>query len=396
MLLFLSYALAMLLLGAALTIAWAKFGRDRHAALWAGAFYAVACSYALIAVALASPARRTPIVAVADIFAFACSACLAWGFRVRSGRHGGVSILVAWIVPALAMTALFVPLDQNWLRIVPTTCNALLCVMSAIALRAGPRPNDAAARATFLMLIAFAALHGVCAILAMRITPDRPEALALFRTVALHSVPVGMTGLGLFMMLLIASDLAERLHRLAAYDPLTGVLNRRGIEAAAARLVAQSVRQDRPLALAIADLDRFKSINDRFGHSTGDAVLRCFARHCEAIVRTGDVVGRLGGEEFVVLMAGATTGAAAQAVDRLRAELPAALDACGLPGSVTASFGIAALEGRGDGFAAMLERADAALYGSKDDGRDRVTLASDGGRRPIPMPARAALQASLG
>ena len=167
----------------------------------------------------------------------------------------------------------------------------------------------------------------------------------------------------------------------AATDPLTGLLNRRSLEQRARALRGAGV----PYAVAIADLDRFKALNDAHGHETGDRALRLFARELRAAVREADVVGRWGGEEFVVVFPGCRAEDAAQVVERVRERLRAALAAADTP-PFTVSVGLADADGTDADLAALVTAADAALLRAKAEGRDRVVLAT----RPQPLEAAAA------
>lgn len=159
--------------------------------------------------------------------------------------------------------------------------------------------------------------------------------------------------------------------RLAMTDPLTGVANRRHLTEELEQAVARSHESQMPLCLVMSDIDHFKSINDRFGHPAGDAVLKRFAELMRANVRASDLIGRYGGEEFAIVLEATTSGDAIEVVQRLRARLHAtAFDFPGAQiGRVTASFGIAAvIEGENSG--ALIARADAMLYEAKNAGRD--------------------------
>ena len=138
-------------------------------------------------------------------------------------------------------------------------------------------------------------------------------------------------------------------------------------------LLMRCTEDGRPLAVVIADIDRFKTVNDRFGHAVGDLVLQRFAAHMSAMLRPGDLFGRLGGEEFVLLLPDTDGNEAVAVMETARGGLaPAVHDLLSI-GSVTASFGIASLW-RGETLREMIQRADEALYRSKMDGRDRITL----------------------
>jgi len=173
-----------------------------------------------------------------------------------------------------------------------------------------------------------------------------------------------------------AEQRAREATLLASTDELTGIANRRAFLRHLDREIEGSTEFGWPLAVAMFDVDHFKAVNDSYGHAVGDRVLQLIAERASAVVRSGDLVGRLGGEEFGILMPGATAEDAAIVAERLRQamETPRAGEEAGLP-TVTVSVGIAAREGQADA-AALLAVADAALYAAKDAGRNRVKIAA--------------------
>ena len=161
----------------------------------------------------------------------------------------------------------------------------------------------------------------------------------------------------------------SQLQLLATHDPLTTVLNARAFASQVAQELGRNRRYGRPLALIYLDLDDFKKINDAHGHATGDAVLRLVADAMRSAVRQADVVGRLGGDEFGVLMP-ETDGSLAHAVaNRLAAGIRTVFR--GTP-SVTASIGVVAVSGTEAGSDELLRKADQAMYEAKRAGKDRV------------------------
>ena len=175
-----------------------------------------------------------------------------------------------------------------------------------------------------------------------------------------------------FMVLVLAKDrTVNRYKTAAATDPLTGLLNRRGFFEAAAALMKRNEGRHDPVSVLAFDLDHFKSINDRFGHKSGDAVLDLFSRVARKTMRADDVIGRIGGEEFVAIISEKLPGACI-AAERVRAafekaalapdspQIPATVSvgvACGVP---TASIDV------------LIARADGALYRAKANGRNRI------------------------
>ncbi|HWK27536.1 MAG TPA: GGDEF domain-containing protein [Solirubrobacter sp.] len=165
---------------------------------------------------------------------------------------------------------------------------------------------------------------------------------------------------------------STRLESLLREDALTGLWNRRAILAALSGMVSAARRHGRPLSIAVLDLDDFKRVNDTHGHTHGDAVLVEAARILRSRLRAEDQIGRLGGEEFVVLLPDADARAARLVAEKLRAGVAAA------PVAVTVSIGVATWNG--ESAEELLQRADTALYAAKDAGRDRVMAATLHGR----------------
>lgn len=173
----------------------------------------------------------------------------------------------------------------------------------------------------------------------------------------------------------------EKIQLLSITDSLAGTFNRRYLNDQILKEVERARRQDQPLAAIMADIDRFKRINDERGHASGDEVLRQFADLAKSLIRPGDWIARYGGEEFVIVLPETDAMQAAEAAERIRAQCactPMALSTGQI--EVTASFGVAALsrvpqsiESAAD---ALLRDADSALYTSKNEGRNRVTIAN--------------------
>ncbi|MDG4648609.1 diguanylate cyclase [Roseibacterium sp. SDUM158017] len=163
---------------------------------------------------------------------------------------------------------------------------------------------------------------------------------------------------------------------LAVTDSLTGLHNRRYALFQLERMLA---RPGRSVAVMMLDLDFFKQINDRHGHATGDKVLRRVSRRLRAQLRSGDLLARMGGEEFLVALPDADRSAALDCAERLRRTIagdPFEAGRDGAPINVTLSVGLALSEGvAGDSPERLIECADRALYGAKSDGRDNVALA---------------------
>ncbi|TRM51940.1 diguanylate cyclase [Achromobacter sp. LC458] len=174
------------------------------------------------------------------------------------------------------------------------------------------------------------------------------------------------------------------LRRESTTDTLTGLLNRRGLDEAMALLQAG----ESPVALLAIDIDHFKTINDRYGHTAGDRALQALAAVMGEGSRVGDTLARAGGEEFVVLMPGASLHSAAAAAERLRQQIASRQPPDSIGSPLTVSVGVARYPEHGATLEAVYRRADKALYYAKNNGRNAVCVADDaepeGARRVSP------------
>jgi two-component system, cell cycle response regulator len=162
---------------------------------------------------------------------------------------------------------------------------------------------------------------------------------------------------------------------MAITDALTGLFNRRYMESHLTTLIEQAKSRGKPLTALVLDIDYFKAINDSHGHDAGDDVLREFALRIRRSIRGIDLACRHGGEEFVIVMPETDMAVAAMVAERLRRRIaadPFAIQQGARSIPVTISIGIAGVRGRDDSAAALLKRADQALYRAKRDGRNRV------------------------
>jgi diguanylate cyclase (GGDEF)-like protein len=198
---------------------------------------------------------------------------------------------------------------------------------------------------------------------------------SLYWTTVQFTQPLIAIALALTLMVAIAIDLIEQLRQEARTDKLSGLLNRGGFEAAATAALKRSQSgKGLPACLIIADLDHFKQINDTFGHSVGDAVIGLFGRHVAAMCSDDMIAGRIGGEEFAVLLPGHEIQAARLFAESLRA-CPWDYWSGMLPPKVapSVSIGVCAAEPGAD-LHSLMNQADEALYDAKKAGRDQVRL----------------------
>lgn len=199
-----------------------------------------------------------------------------------------------------------------------------------------------------------------------------------------------------FILLAMAKERTELRHRTAAMvDPLTGIANRRSFLHDAAEMAKRHIANPRPAAVMLFDLDHFKTINDRFGHAIGDRVLEVFTATATETIRPSDLIGRIGGEEFAAVLYDIKSVEAVAVAERMRetfAHVAQAVD--GRPVNATVSIGVVHCDGDVLDIAELLSQADHALYFAKENGRNRVEVASlemmlkrnDDAMGPLPGP----------
>ena len=174
-------------------------------------------------------------------------------------------------------------------------------------------------------------------------------------------------------VLMLSYKLNQKLESIATIDGLTGVLNRRGLEDAAIKMQDICKRINLSMAILLIDIDHFKKVNDKYGHLTGDDVLRHLSKEVASVLRSSDVLGRYGGEEFCVFLPNTTETDAVALAERIRAGVEAspfinANDSI----KTTISIGVADSVRAGYDFKGLVATADSAMYGAKNGGRNRV------------------------
>jgi diguanylate cyclase (GGDEF)-like protein/PAS domain S-box-containing protein len=169
----------------------------------------------------------------------------------------------------------------------------------------------------------------------------------------------------------------RELHRLASRDALTGCFNRRAFFNAVEQLFVQARRDHTPLCCLMIDIDHFKQFNDLYGHAVGDQVIQVVARTLAAGLRQVDVLARYGGEEFCIVLPGAAPADALAVAERIRIDIETSASRA-IRGTavrqITASFGLVSLNEASPSIEVLIEQADQALYASKKNGRNRVTI----------------------
>lgn len=360
-------------------IAWRSFGRPRHALVWAIAFAVATVEWIANLGYRAYAEGNLPLYAAIIGLSCMSNALIAAGFvqRSRPGASPWPFVLAAAAATALIAGAAIVLPHDGVRDATGLVFGGAMMAISAACVGRAFRTAVLPEKAVTLMLALFALIDLAMAVAAFRQGIMGQGDAVLFRTVLTLLYPPAFIGVGLFTVFLVASDLAETMRSLATSDVLTGIYNRRGFEDSAERAIRNAQRQRQPLAVVVADIDNFKGINDRYGHGIGDRALRHFAGRVERLVRRGDLIGRIGGEEFALLLVNTRAQDAVEVVERIRRDI-AAMPVSGADRVVmTASFGVTGLRPGDISLTSLLARADRALYRSKLEGRDRVTSAEE-------------------
>ena len=311
---------------------------------------------------------------VSNPFLIGCVAMMAYATHQRYHHPYPLKTVVgAFVATFVAVTIALTAFPDTFARAL--AMNFGTGTMFAIAGRPFWQRRERPFEKMMLVLLAISSLQCFARPLAILLL-EGPEAQSISYSDSLYALTLHLTSavaalsIATSMFFALGQDLVRDLQRRAVTDPLTGLLNRRGLEDATAAMMVRAARAGVPLSVVIGDIDHFKAINDTYGHDAGDRVIASFARDLKR--RDSDETARLGGEEFVVVCWNATADAAATLAETLRADFAArSHETNGARIEATASFGVADWHAR-EPFDMALKRADEALYRAKREGRDRV------------------------
>ena len=296
--------------------------------------------------------------------------------RVFNERPAPQWIPLAGIAVWLAVVQVPASGDSNeWRLVISSALTASFCVIGAWELW---RRDGLKSRIPISIVLVF---HAVAVSVRIPVALAGAPGSALdftspwFTPMALEAI-VFVQIVALLLLSLTKERAEARLSKIALTDPLTGLANRRAFFDQGERLIAQGRRTKQPTSLIIFDLDRFKQVNDTYGHPFGDTVLEAFAIAVQAGLRAGDLAGRMGGEEFAAILPGAGEDEAMHAADRV-IELFA--ETVGIdPGDTmpfTTSAGLAVSANSTDAIRTLISAADRALYAAKRKGGNLIELA---------------------
>lgn len=366
---------AMASAGAVLLFAWLQNRTMNALAIWGAAH--VAAGAGIMSLMLGATTHEQVWSAVGGVLLCSQSGLIWKAAREIDGRR--TPLALSFVGAALIVVAGGVPVLRGFAGSVSLAGGAVYTAATVANLWLGRRDRLIARRA----LIVFAAVHALALSIGTLSTvigstgqDTVPALLSLFGFIYFEAIVFAL-GTAVFVLALI-KERAEAASRAAArIDALTGVFNRSALLEKAERAKQRCRRDGMPLSAVMFDLDRFKSINDRYGHAVGDAVLRKFCEITSAALRAHDLFGRLGGEEFAVIMPGCSAEAAVARAERIRI---AFVESCRSVGNhhvkATVSGGVAVSETGAEAIDILLEYSDAALYEAKAEGRNRIKRAS--------------------
>jgi diguanylate cyclase (GGDEF)-like protein len=374
-------------------IAWRNFGRQAHALTWAAAFFVGFLQFGTTLNAFAFPSEPVYLL-FENAFAISLITLGLRGHCQRTHCRWLPQNLIPFAAAIYAVTvwfAIFQP-HAGMVRGIAPLYAAVTLSLSAyliVSYREHTRASEWAA-AVSIVLFAFTQVIAAGISLSQGAQPD-PALFDRFMHFTYLTLPAGYMSTSILIILMMASDISEKMKDIAVRDQLTGLLNRRGFNEYGEKAFAAARRAGAALSVIMTDIDRFKHINDRFGHAAGDTALVHFAKLFADGRRREDVVARVGGEEFALLLPGTSLRDAMALADQLCSTIgstPIDLTTVGLP--ITSSFGVAAMSEKDTSLDDMIRRADRALYRSKRAGRNQVDLessqmmlAADGTLRPI-------------
>src|SRR5210317_221800 len=388
---------SMMISSAALSVvfymAWLNFGRKQHTLTWSLAFLAGALQW-LCVLNQNLFATREAYLLLESALAMALVTLGLRGHCQRTQCKHLPKNLWPLAMSVYAMIVWHIVVNPNVgikMSIVPAYA-AVTLFMSAWMILNYRKKTRPAEWAAVIFIIVFALTQAVSAGFAYLQGPTGDTVFAdIFAHFEFLTLPAGYMTMSMFIILMMASDISAKMKKLATRDQLTGLLNRRGFKEYGERVFSAAKRSGSPLSVIMTDIDRFKNINDKFGHAAGDAALVRFARMVSESRRSEDVVARVGGEEFALLLPGTELRDAMALADQLCSKVGSTpMDVTGVGMPMTSSFGVSSISKKDKSLDDMVLRADRALYRSKRAGRNQVDLESsqlmltaDGTLKPV-------------
>ncbi|WP_394726839.1 diguanylate cyclase [Altererythrobacter sp. GH1-8] len=361
------------ILAATFAALWLRARSERHVLAFSLTYLLVGVGFLLFH--YVSVPTNIPFMLTVHAFYAAGGIAMFWGLYRRVGRKAPVGLFIAIQVIGAVLMALSIVGDdmRAWLYAANLGHGLVFALGARDLMQTGIRTSiDRAIVALLAISSAMFLARPVMAIMVQqRITVEVYRSSDFY---ALLMVGVGVLTLAVAISILAAvlQDQMSMVREDSENDHLTGLKMRRAFEQSAMDLIDRSVRENLPVSMIVADIDHFKQVNDIWGHQAGDRAIVAFGKLIQGMVRSGDVCGRIGGEEFCLMVWNCELEPAERLAERIRTAF-AKMPQEGVSSDVrlTASFGVATCRPQ-EGFGKLFARADAALYRAKQAGRDQV------------------------
>jgi diguanylate cyclase (GGDEF)-like protein len=356
--------------------AYFTMGKERHTLIWAVTFIIGVFQWL---VNIFKPGDFTVYWMLACSLSVGTVLFGTWGHLVRTKSKFSEKSLLTSGVLIILVTYYFTAIAPHRglsmsLYIFHTVFYLCVCGVVLLKHRKRPRPAEIGAASVYFL---FAITQGVAAtFVLLQGSETNQYYFDIYRTINFVSLPTGYIGMSLFIVFVLASDMSEKMRVQSITDQLTDCLNRRGFYQYAQKKLKELINTNQHVCLIYWDIDKFKAVNDTYGHAAGDQVLCQTTNVVKSNIKSTDLIGRLGGEEFVILLGRASFEEAQQVAERLRASIESnAITYKDLTIEVTASFGVMNISDAKFAIENAIDRADKALYQAKQGGRNRVVEA---------------------
>ncbi|MBG9995526.1 GGDEF domain-containing protein [Pseudoalteromonas sp. NZS127_1] len=361
-------------------MSWFTLGKKQYAMLWTIAFALSACQWATI---LAEPLfdSHTLYWMLGSSFSVGSVLLGTWGHCIRVNSSIKIRYLIISAIVTLAAVYYFTAINVHvgLFMSLYVYYDVILLILSAVIIfrhKQKSLPAEIGASITYTLcgLLLFVA----ASIALLQGSQVNEEYIALYTLINFMTVPAAHVGMAVFIIFIMASDLAEKMNHLAMTDVLTGCLNRRGFYNKSQEQLKDKLNNYKYVSLIYWDIDKFKKINDEFGHAGGDVVLVEAAKIMQDCINPDDLFGRIGGEEFTLLIARNDEPTAKAFPEKLRNALASnPIHFNDKVINVTASFGVINIKCNKTAIESAINEADKALYHAKNRGRNQVVHISE-------------------
>ncbi|MCW8876790.1 MAG: GGDEF domain-containing protein [Kangiellaceae bacterium] len=358
-------------------MAWQTMGRKKYTLLWSLTFVVIVIQrmFNIYKEDFSSFTLYWMVVCVLSLLSVGFG---AWGHILRTKSKVSMNLIWLSSVVVFALTFYFTAIYQHTGLSMSLYVyhNAIVLFVVGVVIfnyRDKTPPAELGASISYILLGGFQFMAGTFALLqGQELNQFYRE---LYTYLNLVTLPAAFTAMGLFVVFMLASDLSENMKSLAMTDSLTQCSNRRGFFNKAEKMVSDLLGKSQQVGIILWDIDKFKSVNDQYGHSVGDRVLVEIADLVREYIDQQDLLGRMGGEEFVILLSRPQRDEARSTAEILRKVIENhAIKLEQNKIKVTASFGVVFFEDGNTDVEKAIDIADNALYRAKEDGRNRVVF----------------------